>query len=431
MKGAVKIAVTGGGAAGIMAALTAAQHGAEVTIFEKNDRIGKKILSTGNGRCNLGNLEFNMEQYYCDDKDKLSRIFRVFSVWDSMLFFENSGLMIKNKNGYLYPYSEQATAVLDILRMLLTERGVKIETGVTITEVDFCSENNSFVLTDQNEDKYEFQKVILSCGSPASLKRGEGMSGYRIASALGHEIKKVVPGLVQLRSDETFIRALAGIRCQAGIRLLIDGEEAASEMGELQFTSYGISGIPVFQLSRIASYAMEAGSKIQVVVDFFPDQEENAYLYMGRLRYEAQADRSLEDFLIGTVNKKISRVLLKRQGLEPNAKTSEVGWQRVCDLMKMYRNFAIHICGVNSIENAQICAGGVSLSQISTEMESGLVDGLYFAGEMVDVDGKCGGYNLQWAWTSGYIAGRNAAGDSTRDIAENAKEQEVAADAEN
>lgn len=409
MEGKAKIAVIGAGASGMIAAITAARCGAEVTLFEKNDRVGKKILATGNGKCNLSNLEFGIEHYYCKDKDKLNKFFSRFSVWDAISFFENTGLMIKSKNGYLYPYSEQASSVLDVLRMELGRAGVKVVTGAEIVSAACCSGKENFQLKDKDGKKHYFNKVIAACGSPASLKKGEGMTGYELAKGFGHKINPIVPGLVQLRSDDGFIKALAGVRCQANVRLMINGQEKACETGELQFTEYGISGIPVFQMSRVAAYALKENKSVTVLVDFFPDREEKTFACANRLRFEAQPDKTLEDYLTGTQNKKINMVMIKLSGLKPGMKAEDAGWKKIWGIMQQYRAFPIHISRANPIENAQVCAGGVDMAQVNSQLESELVKGLYFAGEILDVDGKCGGYNLQWAWTSGYIAGASAA----------------------
>lgn len=190
---------------------------------------------------------------------------------------------------------------------------------------------------------------------------------------------------------------------------MIDGQNAACERGELQFTEYGISGIPVFQISRIAAYALQKNRSVNVVVNFFPEQEEKMFAYVCRIRYETMADKTLEEYLAGTQNKKINMVMIKQEGLKPEMSAKEAGWKRIWAMMQNYQAFPIHISDVNSMDKAQICAGGVDYAQVSVSLQSELVKGLYFTGEMLDVDGKCGGYNLQWAWTSGYIAGVNAA----------------------
>ncbi|MGN0366246.1 MAG: NAD(P)/FAD-dependent oxidoreductase [Suilimivivens sp.] len=415
MKSRLNIAVIGAGASGMTAAITAAKYGADVTLYEKNDRVGKKILATGNGKCNLSNMKLSVDQYYCKEKEKLIDLFSVFSTQDTFSFFNSMGLMIKDKNGYLYPYSEQASSVLDILRMELDRSGVRTVTGVKIVDAVYQAQKKSFQLTDMEGKTYFYQKVIIACGSPASLKNGEGMTGYEIARKLGHKIHKLVPGLVQLRSDEKFIKALSGVRCQAGVQLIINGEIQAGEIGEVQFTEYGVSGIPIFQFSRLAAYALEERKQVSVVIDFFPEKEEKEFLSINRLRYDSMMDKSVEDYLTGTLNKKINMVMLKQAGLKPDMKAQEAGWKKIWELMRKSRSFVIHISSVNPIENAQVCAGGVDFKQVDAGLQSKLVKNLYFAGEILDVDGKCGGYNLQWAWTSGYVAGMNAAGFSTKE----------------
>lgn len=412
----MKIGIIGCGAAGMTAAIAAAKEGAQVTVFEQRERVGKKILSTGNGKCNLSNLEFGTDYYYCSDEDKLHKMFRVFSPWDTVTFFEDAGLMVREKNGYLYPYCEQASAVLDVLRMQMDKAGVCVVSEAEVHSAGYREKDACFCVKAAGKE-YCFDKLILACGSPASLKSGEGRSGYELAKGFGHKINSLVPGLCGLRSDESFVKALAGVRAQAKIELLSDDKILAQETGEVQFTDYGVSGIPVFQVSRLASYACQKGENVRVRIDFFPEQDAAAYEFMGKLRFETQKEKTLENYMIGVLNKKINMVLIKEAGCKPSMTAEEAGFGKVSEIMKLCRNLTMHITEPGQIENAQICAGGVDFAQISTEMESMLIKGLYFAGEMVDVDGKCGGYNLQWAWTSGYIAGKNAAGYSTEDIA--------------
>ncbi len=405
----------------MMAAVTAAEYGAEVTIFEKNDRIGKKILATGNGKCNISNLEFDMDKYYCDNKEKLSSFFSVFSLWDTINFFESNGMMIRNKNGYLYPYSEQASTVLDIFRKLLNDRRIEIHTEAEVSDVWFQKKKKKFIVKEKGR-QFEFDRVILSCGGPASQRKGEGMTGYRIAQNFGHTLQKIMPGLVQLRSEDGFIKGMAGVRCQAKAELYADNEMLSEEQGEVQFTEYGISGIPVFQFSRTAAYALDAGKKVYVRLNLFPGYEEKAFLYTIRNRFDVMQDASLEEFLLGTVNKKINQSMIKKEGLKPGDRVEKLEFQRINELMQSYRNLVVHIEAVNGMENAQICAGGVRFDEVDMQLASLKQPGLYLSGELLDVDGKCGGYNLQWAWTSGYIAGRNAAGNSTKElIMENGK----------
>lgn len=409
MKNNRLIAVIGGGASGMTAAITAAKQGAEVILFEKNSRVGKKLLVTGNGKCNLSNYEFSVDQYYCSEKEKLQKVFERFSPLDTISFFESMGLMVKEKNKGLYPYSEQASAVLDTLRMELEHNKVQVIADAEIKNVIRHEKEMTFEIKDKAGKSYFFDRLILASGSGAGQKSAI-QRGYLIAQKLGHRVTPLVPGLVSLISDERFCKALGGVRCNAKVTLMINQKAEAKESGEVQFTEYGVSGIPVFQFSRQAAYALKDQKEVNVIVDFFKDQSEQEFQFFTRLRYESLKERTLEEFLTGMLNKKINMVLIKQSGLKPGMLTEEVGFEKILQLMQMSRNFPIHICDVNTMENAQVSAGGVDLNEIDEKMESMLVPGLYFAGEIVDVDGKCGGYNLQWAWSSGYVAGMNASG---------------------
>lgn len=411
----MKVGIIGAGASGMMAAVTAASYGAEVILIEKNERVGKKILATGNGKCNISNLDFSMDKYYCCDKEKLRKVFSVHSLWDSISFFESHGLMLRSRDGYLYPYCEQASVVLDVFRQMIAGEKIRTVTGVEITEVRYQKTNNKFVVRG-TDFKEEFDRIVITCGGPASLKKGEGMSGFHLAEQLGHRIHKIVPGLTGLRAKDSFVKAMAGVRCHGLVKLVADGEMLAQEEGELQFTDYGISGIPVFQFSRLAAYALDEGKQVEVQVNLFPDYEENAFWFTMRSRYENSKDVTLEEFLTGTVNKKINMAILKKQGFKPGDQIKEIGFDSLKKLLNQFRELVLHISSINPMENAQVCAGGVDFNEVSTEMESKKQKGLYLAGEILDIDGKCGGYNLQWAWTSGYIAGRNAAGSNTREL---------------
>ncbi len=404
----VRLAVIGGGAAGLMAALTAADRGCQVTLYEKNERVGKKILATGNGKCNLSNLDMNISHYYTGHPELVENVLEKFSVFDTIAFFESAGMMIKEKNGYLYPVSEQASTVLDILRRELQERHVKVYCDCEVTAIE---NNNHFgyCITSANGQEM-YDKVIVACGSRASQKNEEGQSGYRLAEALHHSVVPVVPALVQLRCREEYLKALSGVRCQAEITLLINGISTQKEAGELQLTDYGISGIPVFQFSREAAYALLDKKDVAVKIDFFPDYSEAAYRFFVENRYENGKDQTLEDFLLGIANKKINQVMIKSAGYKGTDKVTQLDKKAVIDLLWGYKKLRLHITAANSFENAQVCAGGVSLRELSKNMESMFLPGMYFVGELLDVDGRCGGYNLQWAWASGYVAGVHAAG---------------------
>lgn len=392
----------------MMAAIAAAENGAQVTIYEKNERIGKKILATGNGKCNFSNRDFDTEYYYGTYKDKLPQIFEQFSVHDAVSFFYNAGMLSKERGGYLYPLSEQASTVLDIFRLRLKKLGVKLELQAEVKYILRSDKDGMFTVVTEGK-KERFHSVVLACGGCAAPKTGSDGSGYRLAESMGHHLIDTVPALVQLRCKEDFFRIAAGVRCDALLKLGADISPIQEERGEVQFTDYGISGIPVFQFSRTAAYLLKEKKEVPVYIDFFPDYGEEEYETMCRMRFGSREGKSIEELLIGMANKKINMVMIKLMGLNPTEDAERIEKDRLRKLLYLYRKLSVHVTGTNSFENAQVSAGGVDMREVTLQMESALVPGLFFAGEILDVDGRCGGYNLQWAWTSGYIAGKSAA----------------------
>lgn len=408
-----KIAVIGGGASGMMAAITAAGLGAKVTVYEKNDRAGKKILVTGNGKCNFSNRVFDEGCYYGDRK-RLKGFFDRFSPEDAVKFFMDRGMLVKEKSGYLYPWSEQASTVLDVLRLEMEHRGVAIRLSSGAEKIISDRANGKFRIdTEAGSGKEWYDAVVLACGGCAAPKTGSDGSGFVLAEKLGHHIVTAVPALVQLRCGDGFFKSVAGVRCEARLGLYEEkkGKKrlVQEEEGELQFTDYGISGIPVFQFSRQASYLLEEGKKALAAIDFFPQMDERAFDRMCGDRIKRADGRTLEEFLLGMANKKINLMMIKNAGYKPGDRAKEAGEKSLRNLLSSYRQLWVHITAANSFEHAQVTAGGVELDEVTENLESRKVPGVYFAGEMLDVDGRCGGYNLQWAWTSGYIAGKSAA----------------------
>ena len=401
-----RILVIGAGASGMMAAIQAAMSGAQVTIYEKTDRVGKKILATGNGKCNLSNQNMDLSNYYCEDYDKLANCFSRFSVQDTISFFESNGLMLKERDGYLYPYCEQASVVLDVLRLCLKKYNVNVVTSVT--DIILSVKKNGRFSVDSFVGNKEFDSVILACGSKAGMKNAT-TEGYNYAKAFGHKIVSLEPALVQVRCEEEFFPAVAGVRCKAKISLYMDNVLKASEQGELQLTDYGISGIPVFQISRIIAKAIRNKNSVSVEIDFVPTMGNAEWEQLITDRITQYYGFSLEEFLTGLLHKKISIMLLKQYGLKLAENLSKENEKTVMDLCKAMKKFIVTPKCVNGFEQAQVCSGGIDFAELNDNLESIYCPGLFICGEMVDVDGKCGGYNLQWAWTSGYIAGISAA----------------------
>lgn len=391
----------------MMAALSAARAGAKVTLLERNDRIGKKILMTGNGKCNFSNLSFSDSCYYSNEKAKAGSIYAQLPPKETVRLFEELGMRIREKNGYLYPASEQASTVLDVLRFALEEAGVKMICGAQAERV--THRKNGFLVRCQNGAQFDFDRLILACGGEAAPKTGSDGNGYRLAGKLGHQICPTVPALVQLRCKGSFWKSVSGIRCDARLKLVINGRVEAEERGELQVTDYGISGIVVFQFSRIAAYALAEGKKTQVWLDLLPDESEESLRQFAQNRYERYPDRTAEAFFTGIIHKKWMQYFMKEHGFRPENRMRQYQASQAEALLLHMKRLEIEAGAVNSFEHAQVSAGGVSLAQVHETLESTLIPGLYFAGELLDVDGKCGGYNLQWAWSSGYTAGREAA----------------------
>ena len=402
------VAVVGAGASGMMAAVWAARAGAKVTVYERNNRVGKKILATGNGKCNFSNEKMGSAWYFGSGKAMIDDIYQSFGLKETMRFYEELGMRIRNRNGYLYPASEQASTVLDVLRYEMQRLAVTIHTDQQVVEIR--KQKDGMQLETQDHQKYQYDAVILACGGKAAPKTGSDGQGIRLAERLGHHIIPIVPALTALRCKEGFYKQIAGVRCDAELTLWISGQKVCTERGELQLTDYGISGIPVFQFSREAAYAVQNQKCTTVEIDFLPDYEDNEYTSFWKKRWIAQADQTMEQFVTGIINKKVGLLLLKLADIKETERAENVPEAKRNKLGSLYRSFRVEVRNSNSYEQAQVSAGGVDCREVTSRMESKLIRGLYFAGEMLDVDGICGGYNLQWAWSSGAVAGMAAAG---------------------
>lgn len=400
-----KVGIIGAGAAGMMAAIQAARSGGEVTLFEKNERLGKKILMTGNGKCNLTNKSFSLDDYNSTNKEFLSVFFSRFGVEDTIVFFQELGLLLKNKAGYLYPLSEQASTVLDVLRFEIKRLEIQV---ITEEEVTSLHRKKDFLVQTKKQN-YHFDNILITTGGKACPKSGSDGTGFQFASKLGHHIIDPVPALVQLKCSGDFWKLIAGVRCDANIKLTVGNQEKAVERGELQITDYGISGIPIFQLSRYAAYGIQNRQTVNAFIDFLPDYSLEDLLTSAQEHYKIRKQDTAEEFFTGYLNKKLMFLFMKLVGIKANSLTKNNPFGQIQKVFEQMKEYRVVITDTNSFQNAQVCAGGVPLTEITEKMESNIVKGLYFAGEILDVDGRCGGYNLQWAWTSGYLAGLNMA----------------------
>lgn len=399
------VAVIGGGASGMMAAVTAA-GGAHVILLEHKDRIGKKILSTGNGRCNFTNIHQEPICYHSEDPLFPWKVVERFNAQAVISFFLQLGVYSKNRNGYIYPNSDQASAVLDAFRMELDRLKVEIRTGIECREIR-PGKKGFTILTDQEPVRAD--RVILCAGSKAAPTTGSDGSGYDLAKKIGHRIIPVLPALTALKCEEKFFKSIAGVRANGSVSIWSEGECIAKDTGELQVTDYGISGIPVFQVSLYASKLLYEKKETEAVLDFMPDftkEQINAFL---RARAKTRPDKSAEMFLIGLFHKKLCDLWIRLSEIPRQRKAGELTEDEIARLTGLIKEFRVRVRETNPYDKAQVCCGGVDTREVNPEtLESVYVPGVYFAGEILDVDGMCGGYNLTFAWASGYVAGRAA-----------------------
>lgn len=408
-----KIGIVGAGPAGMTAAIAAAERGADVTLFEQKERVGNKILVTGNGKCNLTNTNLKAEFYHGKHSEFAETILRRFSLRETIAFFTQIGIYTKNRNGGLYPHSEQASAVLDALRMELRRLNVNIQNNRRITEIR-RDDTNGFIVKDSEGREEVFSRVILAAGSKASPKTGSDGSGYKLAKKMQISIIKPLPALTQLRSCEHWFKGVSGVRCDAWLRLYANGEEIAEERGELQLTDYGISGIPVFQLSGRAARALDQGFETVVKIHFLPEFEgmqDKSYLSDFIADRFKNKDKTCEEALIGLFHKKLIAFFLREAGIRPQSPCDSLTQEKLLSLLEVITQCRVPIDRVNSFEHAQTCTGGIDTAELDGNLQVKKIPGLYVAGEIMDIDGACGGYNLQWAWSTGQIAGACAADD--------------------
>ena len=412
------VAVIGGGAAGMMSAIEAARAGAIVTLIEKNAQLGKKLATTGNGRCNYTNLDMvdriggKFRGFHPEFAEAALDVLPPEAVLD---WFREIGVEPRFRGSYVYPNSDQASAVVDALREELHRLSVKVHYNAEVKGVQRV--DDAYFLIQCTDAVVKADRVILAAGSKAAPKTGSNGDGYFIARKLGHRIVPYVPALCGIRCAGDAFKALAGIRTEAALELVVDGHCVDREAGELQLVDYGISGIPVFQLSRYAAYALQEGKKAAVYINFLPgftdkaeDPKERA-LQLFQQRQQRLVGRKMESFFTGLLHQKLGQLLLRMANVRPELPVAELSEKQLRSLASLSVRFKAECVEMNGFQQAQVVAGGVDTSEVDPRtMASRLVPGLYFAGEVLDIDGICGGYNLQWAWASGYVAGRHAAG---------------------
>ena len=398
------VAVIGAGASGIIAALTASE-GHNVVLLDGNDKCGKKILLTGNGRCNYWNSVIGADMYETDSRNSLEKILTDENLSNVLGSLERLGIYPKIKNGYYYPYSNQATSIREIFEKKIENSSIKFETNFKAEKI--FEKDGRFSVVSADGKKISCDKVIIATGSKTYPKTGSDGTGYTLAESMGHSVNMPLPALTGLISSGKFLKDWEKIRCDAGVTLFANGKPVKSDVGEIQLTAKGVSGICVFNVSGVAAKHLYHNDNVEISINFMPHLEEGLYKWLDE-RCNKLTDMTVEMVLESIFNYKLMFVLLKKAGVTKDSK-----WQNMNDsqrnaLCRAIEDFRIPVTEIESYEKAQVCTGGVPLSQINPHtMESLVKPNVYFAGEILDVDGRCGGYNLAFAFISGYIAGRS------------------------
>lgn len=405
------IAVIGGGASGLVSAIAAADctdNAARICVLDRMDRVGKKLLSTGNGKCNLANTDDRLDFFYGKNRPLIAQVLADFGTAEVLHFFQRLGLLCSaDEAGRIYPHCRQASAVLDILRHALSIRQIQEECGFDVVRIE--PKKGFFILHSASGAPIQAKKVILAAGGQAMKNLGSNGSGFHLAKNLGHRLTNIYPALVKLKTSDPITKTLNGIKVLADAAAYIDGAQVCATSGEILFTDFGLSGIPIMQLSRFYG-EKRSRSDMEIQLDLLPDMDISALLALLLARRDANEFETLETFLVGILNKKVGYALLKKSGLAPlSLSSATLTNEQLRALADTIKGLTLPITGDLSWSHAQVTGGGVDSAEFDPmTLESTLIPGFYACGEVLDVFGDCGGYNLHWAWASGYKCGTSA-----------------------
>lgn len=397
------IAIIGGGASGMAAALAAAENpGCRVVLLERQARLGRKLQATGNGRCNLSNFHAAHQGYHGEQLDFSEYAIGAFPPEKTLDWFRSLGLFtVAEESGRVYPYSDQANSVVDVLRFALEKPNIQVKLGAEVEKVRKMQ--NGFRL-EFGEEALDCQRLIVACGGLAGTKLGGTMSGYKLLRSLGHRCTRLRPTLVQLKTSWGGVVGLKGVRANCRAQILYNGEPFQESQGELQFTEYGLSGPVIFEISR--DVCQQKGDWC-CRLDFLPEIGEEELFRELRRRRETNLPAS--ELFTGILHNRLGRVLTQAAGITPQTPIRELPDELLREAARAVKEFDVPLTEPMGMDSAQVTAGGIVTEEFEEKtMESKLVPGLYACGEVLDVDGDCGGYNLQWAWSSGRLAGLNA-----------------------
>ena len=399
----MRIGIIGGGAAGMAAALSAAEYeNAQIVLMERQARLGKKLSATGNGRCNLSNIHAAEGGYHGDDPHFHEYALKAYPPEETLQWFSDLGLYtVTEASGKVYPYSDQANSVVDVLRFSLEQERIEVLTDFEVMKVK--KSGDVFCVTAKDQT-LEFDRLIIACGGLAGTKLGGTMSGYKLLRLFGHKCTKLRPTLVQVKTSWPGVSALKGVRANCHAAIYHNGRLCRESVGEIQFTEFGLSGPVIYEISRDAC---QGSGDWECRLDFLPDPP--AQKLMRPLMMKRNSNLAAEDLFTGILHNRLGRVLIKEAGIRANTPISHLYDSQLKDVISLAKDFRVTLTEPLGMDAAQVTAGGIVTSEFDpATMESKLVPGLYACGEVLDVDGDCGGYNLQWAWSSGRLAGVSA-----------------------
>jgi hypothetical protein len=396
-----KIAIIGAGASGLFAAICAARRGFEVVLYEKSTKVGRKILATGNGRCNISNENISLQNYQGCEPSFVKYALNEFNTNEVKKFFSNLGLeMLRGTNGRLFPMSLQASSVVEFLFFASKELGVEIVLGCEVKDIEKLGDKFRVGFNDINR---EFDKVIISTGSLAMPTLGSSDSGYKFAKKLGHSLEKPFASLVQLVCSDDTIAEASGVKVVADLEIFVDGEFKDSVRGDLLFTNYGLSGSGILDISRSASFGILNKKEVEIKIDLLPDISLEALKSLLLKRVKLSQTLPNELWLNGIVHKKLIKLIFMQGKISQDVK---INIKIINKLAYVMKHLSLKIDDTKGVKSCEVMAGGVLTKDINPKtFESKLVPGVYFCGEVLDIDGDCGGYNLHFAWAGGYLAG--------------------------
>lgn len=407
----MKVLIIGGGASGMMAALIAATDpGNAVTLLERQNRVGRKLLATGNGRCNLTNLHADLSHYHGADPAFTVPAMRLFGVEKTLDFFHSLGLLtVTEESGKVYPLSDQANSVVDVLRFAMEARGVNVICSCDV--IDVHKKARGIEAVSATGEKYFGDKLIIACGGAAGKKIGGSKAGYHLLGLLGHSCTELLPSLTQIKTEQTFVRALKGVRADAAVRLRQNGQTVAESSGEVQFAEFGLTGPVAFELSRAAATA--AGNP-ELCLDLLRAYSKEDVLSLLLAKKEAFPALAAEELFSGILPSRLGKTIIRRAELDYTAPLSSLSEQALSACVSLVKYFTLPVEGVMGFDSAQVTVGGVPTSEFRPDtLESRLMPNVFATGEVLDIDGDCGGFNLQWAWSSGYLAAKLGKGADT------------------